>query len=41
MTDDERKRLMKEKTHKIFQKRVSELCIEKGYTQYRLAYESL
>lgn len=41
MTDDERKRLFKEKIHKVFQKRIRALCAQKGYTPYVLAYRSL
>lgn len=40
MTDDERKKIDKEKIHKIFRNRVSELCAEKGYTPYALAYKA-
>ena len=40
MTDDERKKIDKERIHKIFRSRVSELCVERGYTPYALAYMS-
>ena len=40
MTDDERKKMDKEKIHKIFRNRVSELCAKKGYTPYALAFKS-
>lgn len=40
MTEDERKKIDKERIHKIFRNRVSELCAERGCTPYALAYMS-
>ena len=40
MTDEERKKLNKENIHKVFRKRVNELCMKKGYTPYALAYRA-
>ena len=38
MTDYERKKYNKEKLHMVLINRIDELCIEKGYTLYALAY---
>ena len=40
MTDYERKRYNKEKLHSVLINRIDELCIEKGYTLYVLAYKA-
>ena len=40
MTENERKKLNKEKMHKVFMARVNEVCEEKGYTPYVLSYKS-
>ncbi len=40
MTENERKKLNKEKVHEVFKARVNQVCEEKGYTSYNLAYKS-
>ena len=40
MTEYERKRENKEKLHKVFMDRVNQMCEEKSYSLYNLAYKS-
>ena len=40
MTENERKKYNKEKIHQVFKNRVEELCEEKGYSSYNLAYKA-